>query len=251
MKNFDLYSAYYDLLYQNKPYQDESQYIIDLISKYSSYVPSNMLELGSGSGGHATYFSKSKLNVTGLELSQSMVDIANKKNIPNFTSVLGDISSFSLSKKYDVAVSLFHVISYLTSTENLLSCFKCINEHLEDRGLFIFDCWYSPAVLSQKTETRIKRIESENLEVIRIAESIEHENSNTVTVNFEILIKSLLNESFEKIQESHNMRHFSFPEMELIARLSGFEIINFEEAFSAKIPSYDSWGVCFVLRKIS
>jgi hypothetical protein len=46
------------------------------------------------------------------------------------------------------------------------------------------------------------------------------------------------------------MRHFSICEIQLLCNLSGFELIQSEEFLSANKPDTNSWGVCFVLRKI-
>ena len=51
-KVFDAYSNYYDLLYQDKDYVAETEYINSLISSYSKNAES-ILELGSGTGIHA------------------------------------------------------------------------------------------------------------------------------------------------------------------------------------------------------
>jgi len=46
------------------------------------------------------------------------------------------------------------------------------------------------------------------------------------------------------------MRHFSIPEIDLIARLTGFEMIHTEEFLTEKPASEETWGVCFVLKKV-
>jgi hypothetical protein len=46
------------------------------------------------------------------------------------------------------------------------------------------------------------------------------------------------------------MRHFSIPEIELLAKLTGFEIIKTEEFLSGETPGPNTWGVCFVLSKV-
>ena len=46
------------------------------------------------------------------------------------------------------------------------------------------------------------------------------------------------------------MRYFSLPEIELFANKSGFKIISSEEWLSGKIPSFNTWGVCWFFRKM-
>jgi SAM-dependent methyltransferase len=247
MNNFNQYSQYYDLLYQDKNYKAESDYIIEVINTFQAKAK-HILELGCGSGNHAYYLSE-KYHITGIERSEMMVEEALKKNIKNFHPIIGDIKNFELNQKFDVAISLFHVISYLTDNESLINCFNTVNRHLNSKGIFMFDIWFTPTVYAQKPETRIKRLENEKISVLRIAESVSDDINNIINVNFELHIKNKSDNITTIINEIHPMRHFSIPEIALLAYQTGFEIIHTEEFLTKKQPSKDSWGICFVLRK--
>lgn len=248
MSNFKLYSQYYDLLYKDKDYESEASYVIKLAQRYKNNC-TKFLELGCGTGNHATILCKKGFEVVGLERSAEMVKIASQKNIANFKPIVADITNFSLNEKFDIAVSLFHVISYLTTNDELLKCFNTINEHLNENGIFIFDVWYSPAVYTQKAETRVKRINNEKIEVTRIAESTMHYQKNVVDVNYSIFIQDKETTKSEIHQELHPMRHFSIPEIELLALQTNFKLIHTEEFGTGNSPNENTWGVCFVLRK--
>ena len=249
MTNFQQYSKYYDLLYKNKNYREESQYVIEKVKKFAPNA-AQILELGSGSGSHAHYFCEAGFEVIGIERSQEMVAIAKAKNISGFNPIIGDISSYDLSVQFDAAVSLFHVISYLTENDVLVDCFRTTNNQLNIGGIFIFDIWYSPAVYHLKPETRIKRLESDDIEVVRLAESKIESDKNVVEVNFEVIIKDKVTTTTESIKEKHLMRHFSIPEIKMLATFTGFEVLLVEEFLTGNTPSEDTWGVCFVLKKI-
>jgi SAM-dependent methyltransferase len=248
MNNFNTYSQYYDLLYKDKDYQSETDYIFNLIKAHNPGTRT-VLELGCGSGTHAGFLCARHLVVKGIERSESMVNLALQKNIPGFSPIVGDITSFSLSEQFDTAISLFHVISYLTRNTELLNCFTNTSHHLKTGGIFIFDVWYSPAVYAQKPETRIKRMENDKISVTRIAESEMKTSQNTVNVHFEVLIRDKKTNIVETLTELHPMRHFSIPEIELVAQQTGFKVIRQEEFLTGKLPGEDTWGVCFVLQK--
>jgi SAM-dependent methyltransferase len=250
MNNFEAYSKYYDLLYLNKDYQAEAQYVNNIIKIHNASAI-HILELGCGSGNHAGYLCNEGYTVTGIERSESMIKEAEQKSIRNFKPILGDITSYKLDDKFDVAISLFHVISYLTKSEDLINCFNLVNKNLNTNGIFIFDVWYTPAVYFQKPETRIKRMSNENISVLRIAESDMVFNENLVNVNFEVIVKEKKSGAINIIKEIHPMRHFSFPEIDLLAKLCGFSIINAEEFLTSTKPSVNTWGVCFILKKIN
>jgi SAM-dependent methyltransferase len=249
MANFQQYSKYYDLLYKDKKYKEESQYVIEKIKQFAPKA-TQMLELGSGSGSHAHYFCEAGFKVTGIERSPEMIAAAKTKNVVGFNPILGDISSFELPQQFDVAVSLFHVISYLTENTSLINCFKTVHQHLNPDGVFMFDVWYSPAVYHQKPETRIKRLENDTIEIVRLAESKMELDNNVVEVNFEVIIKDKATHTTESITEKHLMRHFSIPEIKMLAAFTGFEVVLTEEFLTENTPSEDTWGVCFLLKKI-
>jgi SAM-dependent methyltransferase len=250
MSNFKTYSQYYDLLYRDKDYTAEVDYVNNLFKQYGDSEINELLELGCGSGNHAVCFSRSGLSITGLELSETMVAEALEKNIKGFQPVVGNITSFQLGKQFDAAVSLFHVISYLTDNNQLLDCFKATNSHLNSGGVFVFDVWYTPAVLTQLPETRIKRLEDEHISVIRLAEPVSKHQTNTVDVNYEVWITSKPEGTTEIIREVHPMRHFGVPEIDLLARQTEFKLLHAEEFLTGATPGTDTWGVCFVLSKI-
>jgi SAM-dependent methyltransferase len=243
--NFKHYSKYYNLLYQDKDYSAEVNYVSNQLEKYSRGAK-NILEFGSGTGGHGLLLQQKGYNVYGLERSEGMVSIA-KQN--GFNCQVADITNFTLLKTYDAVISLFHVVSYLTDNNDLIKAFINAHKHLGNGGLFLFDVWYSPAVYEQKAQPRIKRMQNSEIKVTRFAEPIIDINKNVVDVRFTVFAKdNNTNEIFELI-ESHPMRHFSIPEVDLIARHTGFELMNAEEFLTGNQPSQQTWGVCFTLKK--
>lgn len=249
MSNFNNYAKYYDLLYKDKDYKAESDYVYACLKKNNPTIKS-ILELGSGSGNHAEYLTKSKLSITGIERSDVMVKESLNKKIQNFNPLVGDITQFELHQTFDAVISLFHVISYLTGNESLVSCFKSVHHHLNPNGLFLFDIWFTPAVYSQKPETRIKRLGNEAISILRIAESKIDFIDNIVNVNFEVHIEEKETGKIEIVKEVHPMRHFSIPELELLASLTGFKVIQTEEFLTKRELSDTTWGVCVILQKL-
>jgi len=248
-QNFKFYSQYYDLLYQDKAYQAEADYVHQLIIQYCPNSAS-ILELGSGTGKHANLLVKLGYHILGLERSAEMVEIANRMNAENVTFKVADITNFQINQSFDVALSLFHVISYLTENQSLISTFKNVNRHLNEGGLFIFDVWHSAAVNFQKPKKRTKTLRNEQIHVTRFANPIIDTEQNVVEVNYNIEVKDLKDGKITNIEESHPMRHFSKPEIELLTYATGFEIIHSEEFLSKVIPSVNTWGVCYILKKL-
>jgi SAM-dependent methyltransferase len=243
--NFNLYSKYYNLIYSDKNYNKEVDYIASLFDRYGNAIHS-VLEIGSGTGGHGLILQKKGYDIFGIELSQTMADQATRNGFP---CIQGSSVNFELKKEFDAVISLFHVFSYLTSNEDLIASFKNAHKHLKKEGLFIFDAWYSPAVYEQRALPRIKKMENEEISITRFANPIIDINRNTIDIQFSVFAKDLTSNTTSELFESHPMRHFSLPEIELIATFTGFELLKAEEFVTSNTLSDQTWGACFILKK--
>ena len=133
---FDAYSAYYDLPYQDKDYVAEVAYVDALLKNHGKDV-SELLEFGSGTGIHGKLLAEKNYKVTGIELSQQMVDKVEKAK--GFSCQQGDIRNVKLDRTFDAVLSLFHVMSYQTSNADIKAAMLNAAEHLSSGGLFVFD----------------------------------------------------------------------------------------------------------------
>jgi len=244
---FNAYSRYYDLLYRDKNYTGEVDYIQALLNR-SGIIKGDLLEFGSGTGKHGRLLAQRGYDVLGIELSQDMV--AKADQIDGFKCEQGDIRYVQLGRTYDAVLSLFHVVSYMTSNANVNAVLARAAEHLKVGGLFIFDVWYSPAVYIQRPVVRVKRMSDELVEITRIAEPELYPNENRVDVNYTIYARDLASEVIQSLSETHPMRHFSLPEIDLLAELNGFERICAEEFLTGKPAGEDTWGVCVILKRV-
>lgn len=243
---FELSSRYYDLLYQEKNSIAEAAYVDNLLQLHG-ISGCDLLDFGSGTGRHGTLLGSRGYRVYGLEKSAAMVSIA--KNSETFSCQQGDITTTQLSKRFNAVISLFHVVSYQTTNAEVQAVFANASHHLDSGGLFLFDVWYSPAVLTQRPEIRVKRLQNPSLSVTRVAEPTIYSNSNCVNVHYTIIAQDHSTDSFTLFNENHLMRHFSLPEIDLFTEATGFERVAFEEWLTGDTPSESTWGVCFVLRK--
>ena len=251
---FDNYAQFYDLLNTEKNYSQESYYLNDLIKANFNNRLVNILELGSGSAKHAVFLSEfdNIASIFGVELSENMVEIANRKQIPKFKCMVGDIgklNSLEIHRKFDVAISLFHVISYLTSWEELVNCLESTKNLLDVNGLFIFDVWYTPAVYFKRPEMRKRVFENRDYKIIRIANSQMNEAKSIVNVDFDFFVENKQNNVVSYFCENHRMRHFTTSEIEIVSSFCGFEILESHEFYTKNKPSVETWGVTFVLKK--
>lgn len=246
----NLYSQYYDLLYQDKAYQAEVNYVASLIQKYA-FDANSILDLGCGTGKHAELFCEQGFKVHGIDLSLDMLNIAEMRRVDKENQLsfsYANIQNLNLNKKFDVVTSLFHVMSYQNSNQELIQAFQVAKQHLVEGGILIFDFWYGPAVLTDLPTTRVKRLEDDKIQVTRLAEPTLYPQKNIVDVQYNIFIKNKETQSVIEKNELHSMRYFFDTELELICDEVGFEVLNKYEWMSQNTPNFNSWNVVWILK---
>lgn len=256
MAVFGQYSRYYDLLYRDKDYAGEADFIMRLVEK-SCPGATSLMELGCGSGNHAARFAARGYDVEGVDLSEDMLAEARNRatTLPADTARKlrfshGDVRSVRLDRKVDCVLSLFHVVSYQPENADVIAMFRTAREHLDKGGAFIFDCWYGPAVLTDPPAVRIKRMQDDGIQVTRLAEPKLYADRNIVDVHYNVFIRDLASQSVGEIQETHRMRYLFHPEIALFAETTGFQVEHSCEWMTERMPDRSTWGVCFILRAI-
>jgi SAM-dependent methyltransferase len=252
MKTFDAYSQYYDLLYCDKNYLAEVEYIVSHIKKYLPNAK-HILELGCGTGAHAEHLAWLGFEVVGVDMSETMLARAEarKAKLPKdigsrLTFIHGDVRSIRIGQTYDAVISLFHVMSYQTTNADLKAVFTTAATHLTIGGVFLYDYWYGPAVLTQKSEVRVKRLEDDTIKVTRIAEPVMYVNENLVDVNYSVFIEEKASGKMTQLNETHRMRYLFLPELtslhdSVFCRLASYTWMD------VKLPDENSWACCDIL----
>jgi len=254
MTVYKQYARYYDLLYRDKDYTEEANFIRCLIQKHAPNA-GTVLELGCGTGKHAEMLSKMGYEVLGIDMSREMLEAAKKrlvdldeKQAARLSFNHGDIRNYRTEHCFDAVVSLFHVMSYQTTNKDLQSVFETVKVHLKKGGIFIFDNWHGPAVLTDRPSVRIKRLEDKCIQVTRIAEPEIHANENIVDVNYHVFIKNKVTGIVEELKETHRMRYLFKPEIDFLIKQVGFELVDSFEWVTNRTPGFETWSVCYVCR---
>jgi SAM-dependent methyltransferase len=247
---FKEYSNYYDVLYSTKDYEAEVDFISQLVPLGSKQ---RILDLGCGIGGHDIPLAKSGHAVTGVDLSAGMLATAKKRAAQaavKIEFILDDIRTVRLEKLFDAVISMFAVMSYQVTNDDLVKALQTARAHLDKSGLFVFDAWFGPAVLAQRPEERVKEITTGDERIIRIAKPELDVLTNVVTVNYTVLhLKG--SQLLDEMHEAHRMRYLFLPEVAWMAQNTGFEVVKTCPFMDAEgQPSEKDWNVTWVLQAI-
>jgi len=255
MRAFKDYARYYDLLYRDKDYASEAEFVHQLIQKHAPGARS-ILELGCGSGVHAQYLAKLGYRIHGVDMSTEMLEYAEERRIgmdrdqsERISFVQGNIHNINLGRNFDAVIALFHVMSYQPSNSDLKDSFATAKNHLIKDGVFIFDYWYGPAVLTNLPHIRVKRVEDNYIDITRIAEPFMHPNENLVEVNYQIFVKDKTKETVQVFRETHRLRYLFKPELELFFAEAGLKHLECCEWNTGRVPGFDSWNVFSIGKK--
>jgi SAM-dependent methyltransferase len=254
MNAFGGYARYYDLLYGDKDYAAEVRFVDRLIQDHT-HGAKRILELGCGTGMHAVLLAGMGYDVLGVDLSRGMVAEANRRRAQLPLDVAdrvrfmeGDARAFDSGQRFDAIVALFHVISYQVTDADLAAVFGRAKAQLAPGGVFLFDCWYGPAVLATPPVTRVKRVADATAAIIRTAQPVLHPGENRVDVHYRLAVTRLPAGETEELAEVHRLRYLFRPELELLATEQGLRITDSGEWLTSRPADAATWSVCFALR---
>jgi ADP-ribose pyrophosphatase YjhB (NUDIX family)/SAM-dependent methyltransferase len=125
------------LISQREDYVQEAEAFARQIRQRARIPVSTLLHLGCG-GGHLDLTLKKYFNVSGVDVSQPMLDLAGQLN-PEVNYFPGDMRSVRLEQTFDAAV-IADSISYMLSEADLRSAFQTAYAHLKPGGVF---CTYA------------------------------------------------------------------------------------------------------------
>ena len=242
MEVFQDYAYYYNAFYRDKDYGAESRQVDTLLKRYGEGIK-KIINYGCGTGRHELELSDLGYQCTGIDMSSLMIEIAQKNAGEAGMDIdfsVEDIRTYDPEGTYDAVISLFHVMSYQNSNQDILAAFRAARRALEPGGIFLFDVWYGPGVLSDQPVVRVKEIEDADNRLVRIAKPVMHDKENVVDVCYEVLVIDRETGNTKTISEVHNMRYFFRPELDFFLREAGFVLIDNLDCETLGETSYDS-----------
>ena len=98
-----------------------------------------LLELACGTGRVAIRLAQDGTRITGLDLSQEMLDIAEEKSqgLPNISWVRADMCAFDLGETFGLVIIAGHAFQNLNTAQEQAACMQCIHRHLAPGGRLV------------------------------------------------------------------------------------------------------------------
>ena len=239
------YTGAYDAIYREKDYEAECDFLEEIFKRAPIHVR-RVLDMGCGTGGHAIRLARREYEVVGVDRSKDMLEIAERKAREAGVDVKfihGDLRELELDWSFDGVISMFAVMSYQRTNEDLAAACRTAARHLVENGVFAFDAWHGPAVLVDPPACRMKTVLDGGRRIIRFASPTLDVINHVANITFTlwVLEKERL---ISQTTETHVMR-FLFPqEIAYFLDVAGFADISLCPFLEIDRPlDYSCWNM--------
>jgi len=198
---------------------DKSMYDEDKLNSTCSFLAElaenqRALEFAIGTGRVALPLQQRGVNVSGIELSQSMVDQLNqKKGAENIDIVVGDMASTTLSGTFQLVYLVYNTITNLITQDEQVNCFINAAAHLHPGGFFV-------------VEDQIPSIQT--LPVGETISAFDASEKHIGINEFDTVSQTLISHHYwitgKSVETFHSKHRYAWPgEYDLMARIAGLE----------------------------
>jgi len=222
-----VYDRFADV-YQRGPYLRFSQSLAEsILPEYLAdldIVPRDLLDIACGEGSFAIMMAKLGYNMTGIDQSQQMIELAQartKKENVSVNFLVEDMRSLPFEDAFDLVTCFFDSLNYLLTFHDLKEAFQNAYDALRPDGFFIFDMntIYGLAVDWMRQETYIQNETEDLIELHR--QSFDYENQ---VAEMEITVFARQGNHWERFDEMHRERGYPIADIQFLLTEIGFGI---------------------------
>lgn len=244
MEQFSEFAYVYDEL--NVNYDKET-----IISRMKALLcgKRDIVDLCCGTGDVAIALYKAGFKVTGIDISEDMLNVATEKAMEQgarIQFICEDARDFAVMKKADAVYSLTDGMNYLLGDKDLKKAFESVYNALNTDGLFIFDvstAYKFENQLKDKTYT----FDFDDEFVVWQSEYDPQSSICTMTITGFMRERKDL---YSRFDEEHKQRAYSHGEIVNMLEGSGFELCGAYDAYSEELFNDKSERILYVAKKM-
>lgn len=229
---------------------------------YAKKVKGPILELACGTGRVTIPLAEAGHEIWGLELSDSMLEVLNKKikDLPTPAKgkihlVKGDMSNFKIDRKFPLIIIPYRSFQILYDEKLENSCLHNVFNHLSDDGYFIINIGNFERIKENTWEKEEEVLDWENIDLKtgntvsrhHIIRGIDEEkNIVFITKVYRIKKRDVL---VEKIEKQIQWKYFYEDKIKRLLESNGLKIIKEMGSYDGK-PIQEGTEFIFICRKI-
>ena len=204
--------------------------------EYAKKQNGHILELGCGTGRVAIELAKAGFSVTGLDISEPMLEICKNKinklaeNIQNKINIInGNMTEFFIDRKFALIIAPFRAFQTLTNDNDIKKCLKCIKNHLSKDGKFIINV-FRPRKKMDETWCYKEKTQWEQDDSARGIHVVKKEYGDKIDIKNQIIYPSFIyevtdkNGKTEKYLEHLELKYYYHEQLKQLLENNGLNI---------------------------
>ena len=245
MDAYTSFAQVYDLFMDNVPYEQWCAFLCRILKKYG-IGDGPVLDLGCGTGKLTRLMAKAGYDMTGVDSSAEMLQIAlSQTGEEEILYLLQEMQELDLDGCVRAVYSACDCINYVLDEEELQEAFIRVYEHLEIGGVFLFD---------MNTDYKYTQLLGENT----FAES--REDGSFIWENYydeeerinEYDLTLFIPEQdglYRRFSETHYQRDYDLQQIKIMLEKAGFVCEAIYDDYSEETVHAESERAVFIGRK--
>lgn len=245
--SYQKFAYLYDSLMQDAPYDQWLDFFEQVLEKYHHH-PRSILDVGCGTGAISIPLAQKGLQVMGVDVSEDMLAVAQHKSQEAGVSVHWvhqDMTQLSLPSTVDTILCFCDSINYILEEKLILATFQNIYNHLEEGGLFLFDChslFKMEHIYAQNTYGEL------DAPLTYLWQCYYDQEEQVVDHELSFFVQQS-DGKYERFDEFHQQKAYHEEKLKEMLLQVGFEILQISADFTHDIPVESSERLFFVAKK--
>lgn len=251
--SYEKFAYTYDRLMNSMPYEDWLRFVKASFERFGM-KPSTIVDLGCGTGNLTIPLALEGYQLTGIDLSEDMLAVAEQKTGEYKTQLRGgaihwiqqDLREWDLGEQVDVALSICDSLNYLLEEEDIVDAFRQTYKGLKPGGLFLFDV-HTPEQLFAYAESQPFFLNEDDVAYIWTSELDEERVQ--IEHDLTIFVKDSAADTFRRIDETHQQRAYSVQWLKEMLLAVGFTEVHLAADFTWEQPTSMTERAFFIAKK--
>ena len=247
MESYKDFARVYDEFMDQTPYDEWLLNILNIFKEYKIDKDAQVLDLGCGTGKMARKLAREGYQVTAVDNSMDMLEIAASEEDDHILYVLQDMVSLELPQQVDAAVSICDCMNYILEEDDLKEAFRRVKRFLKEDGVFIFDM---NSHYKYKEILACNTFAEDREDASFIWDNFYYEEERINEYDLTLFIQEDASEDlYRRYQETHYQRGYTLEEMKELVERSGLVFEAAYDAVTHEEPTEKSERIYIVARE--
>lgn len=243
--SYQTFAQVYDAIMDDSLYEDWLSFVQQEIKNEGQ----SLLELACGTGALAVTLKEAGFDVTGLDLSENMLSLANERALKKglkLPLLKGNMLDLSEIGHYKVVTCFSDSICYMPDDEAVLKVFQEVFSILENGGTFLFDV-HSTYQIDEIFPGYMYNDQSE--EISFLWTSYEGENPHSIEHDLTFYVLNAETSLYERFDERHYERTYPIEDFLTMLKVAGFSRVKVTTDFGRAAVTKESTRWFFTCEK--